>query len=58
MQQLQADQVAKWINKCETLDRWIDSETKELESLLTFPEEEATLDKVIEEEQGIRVRLM
>ena len=57
MQQQQADQVSKWINKCETFDRWIDSETKELETLLTFPDDEAILDKVIEEELAIRVRL-
>ena len=56
MQQQQLDQVTNWISKCETFDRWIDGESEQLKELLTFSEEDASLDKVLEEEQAIRVR--
>ena len=45
-----------WISKSETFDGWIDSQRKQLEELLTSPEEETTLDKVLEEEIAIKVR--
>ena len=56
MQQKLADQVTEWISNCETFDRWIDSESNRLEDLLKLPTEEVTLDKVLVEEQAIRVR--
>ena len=58
MQQSLADQVADWISKCETFDRWIDGEMNQLDELLKFSDEEATLDKVLEEEQAIKVTLL
>lgn len=58
MQQQQLDQVTNWVSKCDTFDVWIDSESNQLEKRLSFPEEEATLDKVLEEEQAIRVSQM
>jgi len=48
------EQVEDWISKSETFDGWIDSQRKQLEELLTSPEEETTLDKVLEEEIAIK----
>ena len=58
MQQSLADQVADWISKSETFDRWIDGELNQLEELLKFSNEEATLDRVLEEEQAIKAGLL
>ena len=55
MQQQQIDQVNNWISKCETFDRWIDGESAQLKALLTSTDSAETLDKVLEEDQAIRV---
>ena len=57
MQHQQHEQVTTWLSKCETFDRWIDSELKDLDSFLQFGDEEPSLEKVLSEEQGIRVSI-
>ncbi len=49
------EKLNSWINKAEVFYQWIESEVKEAEILFSQPEDYYTIEKILEEEQAVKV---